>query len=190
MCGPFHGKTRQQHDAARRLVTRTLCRTLIARLFLPRATQPSLILGQEVAVVDATRCHRLVLQKVVVGRFVVCLTGCTRLCSVPALRPVDRGRVPSYRCYKLFLQGVGRFVVLFFTCQMSSRLFFCNSLRFLLFSWSGTVASGREGSAAEPDVAWLASEAMATLCAERLKPLRQRSDSHEQPCAKTCRSVL
>ena len=74
--------------------------------------------------------------------------------------------------------------------QMSSRLFFCNSLRFLLFSWSGTVASGREGSAAEPDVAWLASEAMATLCAERLKPLRQRSDSHEQPCAKTCRSVL
>ena len=33
MCGPFHGKTRQQHDAARRLVTRTLRRrTLVARL--------------------------------------------------------------------------------------------------------------------------------------------------------------
>ena len=38
-----------------------------------------------------------------------------------------------------------------------------------------------ERAAAEPDVAWLASEATATLCAERLKPLRQRSDSHEQP---------
>ena len=48
----------------------------------------------------------------------LCLTGCTRLGSVPALRPVDSGRVPSYRCDRLFLQeaGVGRFVVLFFTC--------------------------------------------------------------------------
>ena len=77
-----------------------------------------LIVVKEVVVVDATRCHRLVLQKGVVGRFVVCLTGCTRLGSVPALRPVDSGRVPSYRCDWLVLQeeGVGRFVVLFFTC--------------------------------------------------------------------------
>ena len=58
MCGPFHGKTRQQHDAARRLVTRSLIATVHTGL-------------PEVVVVDATRCHRLVLQKEFVGRFVV-----------------------------------------------------------------------------------------------------------------------
>ena len=81
MCGPFHGKTRQQHDAARRLFTRTLCRTLMDKkllLLMPHA-------------VTGWFCKKNL------SAVLLCLTGCTRLGSVPALRPVDSGRVPSYR---------------------------------------------------------------------------------------------
>ena len=97
MCGPFHGKTRQQHDAVRRLVTKKLL------LLMPHA-------------VTGWFCEKEV------SAVLLCLTGCTRLGSVPALRPVDSGRVPSYRCDWLVLQeeGVGRFVVLFFTCAEKS----------------------------------------------------------------------
>ena len=73
---------------------------------------------KEVVVVDATRCHRLVLQNGVVGRFVVCHTGCTRLGSVPALRPVDSGAcrrtgetVPLRRCRFRFIPCVFEYKV-------------------------------------------------------------------------------
>ena len=52
-----------------------------------------------------------------------------------------------------------------------------------------TVASSADRAAAESGVAGLGSEARATLCAEWLKPLLQRSDSDESCPAKTCRSV-
>ena len=44
-------------------------------------------------------------------------------------------------------------------------------------------------AAAEPDVAGLGSEAMATLCVERLQPLLQHSESNESSLVQTSRSV-
>ena len=50
------------------IIGRSLSVTRHRNYLFTKKSQPP---GQEVAVVDATRCHRLVLQKEFVGRFVV-----------------------------------------------------------------------------------------------------------------------
>ena len=99
--------------------------------------------------------------------------------------------VDATRCHRLVLQkgGVGRFVVLFFTCcykvEPAAQTFFCNS--FSIFCGPGFGAGllpPADRAAAESDVAGLGSEATATFGVEWLKPLLQHSDSDESSPAK------
>ena len=156
--------------------------------FLPHVF-PACCLPRKVVVVDATRCHRLVLQKEGVGRFVV-----SHRLHAPRLRPGTqtgglraRAVVPVRR-YRS--DDVGSVLSPAF---LNTKLSLLPNVSVTAFEIcvpgvGGTVAS-TDRAAAEWDVAGLGSEATATFGVEWLKPLLPHSHSNESSIAKICLSV-
>ena len=168
MDGPFHGKTRQQPTASRRLVARAFRRrTLVARC-------------------------------VVSGRFVV------TLCVSPAARASAPSR-HSDRWTQGACRRTGETVCSHRSDDVDSVFIPCFAKRaagcFPVFSatafFEQNCRTAMEGglwppanwAAAEPDVAGLGSEAMATLCVEQLQLLLQHYESNESSLVQRSRSV-